>query len=326
MPTPVSLALRTPFDAAGLAGFLAARAVPGVESVDDRTYRRGALALTLHDDHVVLDTSRRRPSDTEVAGARRLLDLDADPEPIGAALAADPALAALVAAAPGLRVPGAWDGFEVAVRAVVGQQVTVAAARTLLGRLVTRCEVAGRFPTPAELLAADLDAMGMPGSRVATLRAVAAATLAGDVVLDGDAPAADVVAALRGCEASGRGRRATSRCERCATRMPSRSATPVCAPQRGGSAYRSTMPPCSNGPSGGGRGGRTPPCTCGAPSQITPRPSHRRIELDRIALGQHVDGRRRREHDGTAVAGPRHGRVVPGGRPADGAVADDDRW
>lgn len=197
MPTPVSLALRTPFDAAGLAGFLAARAVPGVESVDDRTYRRGALALTLHDDHVVLDTSRRRPSDTEVAGARRLLDLDADPEPIGAALAADPALAALVAAAPGLRVPGAWDGFEVAVRAVVGQQVTVAAARTLLGRLVTRCEVAGRFPTPAELLAADLDAMGMPGSRVATLRAVAAATLAGDVVLDGDAPAADVVAALR---------------------------------------------------------------------------------------------------------------------------------
>jgi len=69
----------------------------------------------------------------------RLLDLDADPVAIGAVLGADAALAPLVAAAPGLRVPGAWDPFEVVVRAIVGQQVTVAAARTLLGRLVARC-------------------------------------------------------------------------------------------------------------------------------------------------------------------------------------------
>lgn len=183
------------FDAGGLLGFLAARAVLGVEAVDGRTYRRGDVALTLHDDEVVVDA----PDAGSVAAARRFLDLDADPAVIGTVLEADPALAPLVAARPGVRVPGAWDGFEIAVRAVIGQQVTVAAARTLLGRLVARCGVAGvgRFPDAAEVLAADLDGMGMPGSRVATLRAVAAATLAGDVVLDGTVPADAAVAALR---------------------------------------------------------------------------------------------------------------------------------
>jgi AraC family transcriptional regulator of adaptative response / DNA-3-methyladenine glycosylase II len=110
------------------------------------------------------------------AGAvRRLLSLDVDPTEAAALLCHDPVLADLVRARPGLRVPGAWEPFELVVRAVVGQQVTVAAARTLLARIVVRCGVDGRFPTPAELLAADLDGIGMPGARIATLRAVAGA-------------------------------------------------------------------------------------------------------------------------------------------------------
>jgi AraC family transcriptional regulator of adaptative response / DNA-3-methyladenine glycosylase II len=171
-----------PFDPDGVTAFLAARAVPGVEEVDvaARTYRRGPVRVVLLDDgaEVAARAATR---------VRRLLALDVDPRVAADALAADPVLAPLVAARPGLRVPGAWDAFEVAVRAVVGQQVTVAAARTLLARIVARCGVAGRFPSPGELLGADLSAIGMPGSRVATLRAVAAAVAEGLDPADGSA-------------------------------------------------------------------------------------------------------------------------------------------
>ena len=118
---------------------------------------------------------------TVVAAVRRLLDLDADPLSVDAVLATDPAMAPLVAARPGLRVPGAVDGFELAVRAVVGQQVSVAGARTLAGRLVAAYgtpldepdgALTTAFPTALELAAADLDgpALGLtggPGARAA---------------------------------------------------------------------------------------------------------------------------------------------------------------
>ena len=131
-----------------------------------------------------------------VSRCRQLFDLDADPQAIAAALAADEALAPLVAARPGLRVPGAYDGFELAVRAVIGQQVSVPAASTLTGRLAarhgTRLDGAAwpagpplvLFPRPADLADADLAGLGLTTARQATLRALAAACAAGRLNLD----------------------------------------------------------------------------------------------------------------------------------------------
>jgi AraC family transcriptional regulator of adaptative response / DNA-3-methyladenine glycosylase II len=121
-----------------------------------------------------------------VARLRRLFDLDADVETIGEHLSADPRLAPLVAARPGLRVPGAWDAFELAVRAILGQQVSVAAATTFAGRLVAAhgmrlatpvADDALRFvfPEPAALAAADLTTIGLTRARARTLSSFAAA-------------------------------------------------------------------------------------------------------------------------------------------------------
>lgn len=136
------LAYRTPLHAESLLGFLGARALPGVEALDGYAYRRAlrlphgpaVVALAAAGGHI---RARVRLADVRdlspaVARCRRLLDLDADPVAVDAALAADPALAASVAGQPGVRVPRAVDGFELAVRAVVGQQVSVAGARTVL--------------------------------------------------------------------------------------------------------------------------------------------------------------------------------------------------
>ena len=128
-----------------------------------------------------------------VSRCRQLLDLDADACAINAVLAADGLLAPLVAARPGLRVPGTYDGFELAVRAVLGQQVSVPAARTLAGRLAdrfgTRLEMPDRspsvlFPGPAGLADADLSGVGLTTARQATLRALAAAVAGGTLELD----------------------------------------------------------------------------------------------------------------------------------------------
>ncbi|MFC4586577.1 DNA-3-methyladenine glycosylase 2 family protein [Sphaerisporangium corydalis] len=145
------LTYRPPYDAASLLGFLAARAIPGLEQVSPAGYRRavpgGHITLTPAAGHVKLSVTL---DDTRnlariVARCRRLLDLDSDPEAIAGALSAT-ALRPLVERHPGLRVPGAFDGFELAIRAVVGQQVSVAGARTLLGRITTR---AGTPATPS---------------------------------------------------------------------------------------------------------------------------------------------------------------------------------
>jgi AraC family transcriptional regulator of adaptative response / DNA-3-methyladenine glycosylase II len=150
-----------------------------------------------------------------IARVRRVFDLAADPGAIGADLGRDPMLAPLVAARPGLRVPGAWDGFELAVRAVLGQQVTVEAARGLAGRLVMLCGVTlpigpGRepgepgepgvsrvFPDAARLAATDLSALGMPAARRATLVALAHAVLAEPRLFEPLATIEDTVARLR---------------------------------------------------------------------------------------------------------------------------------
>jgi len=160
--------------------YLAARAVEGVEQVHGGRYRRTLATGWIEVSHLpeegclVLEGTDLQ---AEAPRVRALFDLDTDVGAIGARLKKDPVLRPLLAARPGLRVPGGWDGFEVAMRAVLGQQITVAAARRLLGVLVGLCGTTG-FPVAADVHRADLAALGMPGARRATLRAVAAAALA----------------------------------------------------------------------------------------------------------------------------------------------------
>jgi AraC family transcriptional regulator, regulatory protein of adaptative response / DNA-3-methyladenine glycosylase II len=132
-----------------------------------------------------------------------VFDLSADPELLVSGLETDPLLRPLVRRRPGIRIPGTWDAFECAVRAVLGQQVTVAAARTLAGRLVARAgepvvtAVTGLdrlFPLPQALAAANLDGLGLTGARIAALKSLADAVIAGRVAFD--RPADEVIAGL----------------------------------------------------------------------------------------------------------------------------------
>src|SRR5262249_33737088 len=141
------LPYREPLHAETLLTFLGQRTVPGVDEIVDNTYRRGlrlpngagTAGLEIRPGYVVtmLRLTDVRDLAPAVARCRRLLDLDADPVAVDAVLAADEALTPDVAKAPGVRVPGAVDGFEIAVRAIVGQQITVAGARRVLARLVS---------------------------------------------------------------------------------------------------------------------------------------------------------------------------------------------
>jgi AraC family transcriptional regulator of adaptative response / DNA-3-methyladenine glycosylase II len=192
----LTLAFRPPLAWDELLAFLAARAIPGVERVADgvyaRTFAGGTLAVARAGErHLTLTLARRGEVDLfAVAGrVRRLFDLDADPIAIAAHLGS-------IAKIPGLRVPGAWDGFEMAVRAILGQQVTVKGATTLAGRLVERFgerladpegALTHRFPSAARLASADLASIGLPAARAASIRALAAAVAKG--ALDLSAPA-----------------------------------------------------------------------------------------------------------------------------------------
>lgn len=209
------LAYRPPYHWNQLRDFLATRALPGVERVDTRGYAR---TVALSSGHAVVCV---RPLETQDAlelrvegappaslfqlssAARRTFDLAADPAAIALAFKSDPLLAPLVNNRPGLRIPGAWDPFECAVRAVLGQQVSVAAGRTLAVRLVARAgrEIATSheglthlFPSPVELEAANLDGLGITGARIRALKAMACAVRDGR--LDFALPATEVAAAL----------------------------------------------------------------------------------------------------------------------------------
>jgi len=209
------LPCREPFDGESLVAFLAARAIAGVEEVGGLTYRR-TLALE-HGAAVIALTPERRTVRAElrlgdlrdltaaVARCRRLLDLDADPVAISSQLADDGVLAPLVNAHSGLRVPGCVDGFELGVRAIVGQQVSVAAARTVLGRLVAGhgepvAEPDGalthRFPRAAVLAELDPAALPFPRGRAEALRALARLAAAGELEVDAGADAGETRAAL----------------------------------------------------------------------------------------------------------------------------------
>ncbi|MEU0565539.1 AlkA N-terminal domain-containing protein [Nonomuraea sp. NPDC005983] len=205
---------REPYDADGVLAFLASRAIPGLEAADRTSYSRavpgGTVTLTPQPGHIALDVAIEdtRQLARIVARCRRLLDLDADPEAIAEALR-QTSLGALVEARPGLRVPGTFDGFELAVRAVVGQQISVAGARTLLGRIVARAGshtpeggagagsgLSHLFPTPAELLQADLQGLGLTNRRIDTLKDLATRTADGRLDLDGGQDPGEAVAEL----------------------------------------------------------------------------------------------------------------------------------
>jgi AraC family transcriptional regulator of adaptative response / DNA-3-methyladenine glycosylase II len=211
----LELTARAPYDGAGVLRWLAARVVPGVEEVAGGVYRRtlrlpagpGVVALEPRGARVRATLPRAEPGDrlAAVARVRALLDLDADPAAHNAVLAADAALAARVAASPGLRAPGAVDAAESAVRAVLGQQVSLAAARTFAGRLVATCgaplptpdgALVRVFPAPEVVAEADLGAVGLPRARQRTLRALARRLADGDLDLGPGADPAEARAGL----------------------------------------------------------------------------------------------------------------------------------
>lgn len=210
------LAVREPFDHRRLLAFLAARAIPGVETVDtDRYARTGrgpgggyVISIEFTSGAVALNVSADDVADLPsiVAAARRLLDLDADPQAIADVLTnTHPAMAELVAQAPGLRVPGQTDGFEVAFRAILGQQVSVAGARTTARRLVERYgteldqpvgDLRFVFPAAEVVAAADPSALGVPRQRGRALVALANAVAGGDLDLSPGADRAETRARL----------------------------------------------------------------------------------------------------------------------------------
>jgi AraC family transcriptional regulator of adaptative response / DNA-3-methyladenine glycosylase II len=197
----LDLPYRPPYDWAAMLGFLAPRAIPGIERIADDCYTRtieldgafGTISVAPSRRGTSLVVTVHFPRLTALpeilARIRRIFDLAADPLAIAAQLAEDPLMAPLMAARPGLRVPGAWDGFELAVRAMLGQQIAVAAATRLAGKLVAAYgtplgpelaspDLSHAFPRPERLARADLATLGMPAARARALSAMAAASAA----------------------------------------------------------------------------------------------------------------------------------------------------
>ncbi|GAB5338838.1 hypothetical protein PFUM301597_33230 [Pseudomonas fluorescens] len=180
-----------------MVGFLSRRAISGLEIVEAGVYRRSISVAGSHGWISVapgvgdwLEVDVEFPDTAALAEIERRLramfDVDAQPQLIQAQLATDPLMAQLVASRPGLRVPGAWDGLELAIRAVLGQQISVVAAIRLAGKLVAQygqplhtphAGITHVFPTPDVLAAADLATLGMPKARGRTLSGVAQALL-----------------------------------------------------------------------------------------------------------------------------------------------------
>ncbi len=194
------LRYRPPYDWDSMLGYLRARAIPSVEIVEKKIYRRtvemegfvGSVQVAHLPQRQSLGVTIRFPNVQSlpaiVTRVRRLFDIGADIETIDAHLSRDPLLAPLVAQRPGLRAPGGWDGFELAVRAILGQQISVSAARRLAGQLVSlhgkplpREHVSDPglshvFPTAERLASVKLTELGMPLARQSSLKALAAAS------------------------------------------------------------------------------------------------------------------------------------------------------
>ncbi len=217
------LGLRPPFNWQQILAYLQFRAMPGVEDISDDTYRRsftlqqargtltvtqGTKANTL-DVGIRIDPSGRANASAPIrqiaARTRRIFDLDADPCAIAAALGTDPMLAARLEQAGGIRVPGAFDGFELGVRAIIGQQVSVKGATTLAGRVVARCgetlaepdgAISHYCPSAQALADADLSGLGLTGGRIKTLHGFARAVASGEVTFSPSATLNEKIAEL----------------------------------------------------------------------------------------------------------------------------------
>lgn len=198
------IACRPPYDWDAMMGFLAARATPGVERVSADRYERtisldgeiGTIAVTpirgecaLRLEVRLVDLHARAAI---VERVRRMFDVDADPDAIRRAFAGDSLLQQPLTAHPGIRTPGAWDPFELSVRAILGQQISVAAATTIAGRVAARwgsrvdaSPLSSLFPTPDQMAEAPLEEAGIIRTRANTLRALARAIRDGRVVFDG---------------------------------------------------------------------------------------------------------------------------------------------
>jgi AraC family transcriptional regulator of adaptative response / DNA-3-methyladenine glycosylase II len=217
----IRLPYQPPFDWAALLGFLGPRCIPGVEAVEGNCYRRtialdgrhGVVELRHADDAAQLEALIRFPNisalGTIVSRLKRQFDLDADAAAIGVQLSADPLLAPLVACRPGLRVPGAWEPFELAVRAILGQQISVAAATVLAGRVAASYGeplmledgppppgLGLVFPAPAALTEADPGVLRVPRARAACIAGLASALLQQPDLLAPLLPLDETVAAL----------------------------------------------------------------------------------------------------------------------------------
>ncbi len=195
------MSFRPPYDWNSLISFLAARVIPGIESMASEGYRR-TISLSGKSGFIEVRPSASEPC-LEVRvhfpdpgfllfileRVRRMFDLGADPGEISAHLRRDPLLRHSVALRPGLRIPGAWDGFEMAVRAVLGQQVSVRGAGTLTKRLVETCgersEHGPLFPEAGNLLKADLKSIGLTRSKEQTLKNLAEAVHSRAISFDG---------------------------------------------------------------------------------------------------------------------------------------------
>jgi len=211
------LRYRPPYDWEAMLGFLRLRAIPGIERVDGDRYSRtisldgmqGTISVQPAKGNALQATvrvARVHALPAIIARIRRVFDLGSDPVALAAQFAHDPILAALIAARPGLRVPGAWDGFELAMRAVLGQQITVSAAIRLAGKLVAahgallaqpEDGLTHVFPKPEAVAPAELAVLGMPRSRAATLSAVAAAAVADPHLFEPGGSLEDAVSRLR---------------------------------------------------------------------------------------------------------------------------------
>jgi len=221
---PLRLGYRGPLDWTTLIGYLGARAIPGVEQVSGDTYRR---TVVVDGDPGVIEL---RPGGREeivlvvhlphweelihvVERARRIAGLNLDIAEAERHLARDDVLGPIVRAHSGVRVPGTWDPFETGVRAIVGQQISIAAANTIAGRLVTRLgtPVPGlsqlglthTFPSAETVADADLRGLGLPPARAEAVRAFARAVAEGDVRLDGSASLEDLVASVTAIDGLG---------------------------------------------------------------------------------------------------------------------------
>jgi len=211
------LAYRPPYDWDAMLAFLGARATPGVESVQGSRYRRtisvdgrhGSIEVAHVDSESALTLEVRFPDPRSllyiVERVKAMFDVGADPAIITEQLRADKLLRGPLAAHPGIRTPGAWDGFELSVRAILGQQIAVRAATTIAGRLVATFGSpapngdgsARLFPTAAQLADAAIERAGIVNARAAAIRGLARAVIAERITFTAGSDTAAVVAALK---------------------------------------------------------------------------------------------------------------------------------